>query len=70
MLARRLRSRPNINPALGQCLVFAGEESTINEITQLPDGIATDVNPSPVLTVYTRVEASFKPNEMPLKLIK
>ena len=24
MLARRLRRRPNINPALGQCTVFAG----------------------------------------------
>ena len=24
MLARRLRRRPNINPALDQCLVFAG----------------------------------------------
>ena len=24
MLARRLRRRPNINPALGQCIVFAG----------------------------------------------
>ena len=47
-----------------------GEESTINEITQLPDGIATDVNPSPALTVYTRVEASFKPNKMPLQVLK
>ena len=24
MLARRLRRRPNVNPALGQCIVFAG----------------------------------------------
>ena len=24
MPARRLRRRPNINPALGQCIVFAG----------------------------------------------
>ena len=24
MLARRLRRRPNINPAFGQCSVFAG----------------------------------------------
>ena len=26
--------------------------------------------PSPAVTVYTRVEASFKPNKMPLKLIE
>ena len=24
MLARRLRRRPDINPAFGQCIVFAG----------------------------------------------
>ena len=28
------------------------------------------INPSPAAPVYTRVEAIFKPNKMPLKLIK
>ena len=29
-----------------------------------------NISPSPVVTVYTRVKASFTPNKMPLKLIK
>ena len=32
MLARRLRRRPNINPALGQCIVFAGMVLDLNSV--------------------------------------
>ena len=48
--------------------LFAGDDHYVQwmfhgEITNL-------FNPSPAVTVYTRVEARFKTNKMPLKLIK
>ena len=34
------------------------------------DRVANSVDPCAAVTVYRRIEASFNPNKMPLKMIK
>ena len=42
----------------------------MNKYANLSYKKTNENDPSPAVTAYTRVEASFEQNEMPLKLIK